>query len=435
MYKTFESRTPFKYGIKAFDDLIQTPEMPNSFVLYQEQEMAALNYAGIPMADCYTAIKNIAKKRVEKVLAYKEKFMTGFQKAMIEHDGASEAEAIETTQKLWQIMEDSASYSFNASHAYCVALDSLYEAWLKSNHPLEFYEVAIKIYDKKNNKDKMNALKDEAEKYFNIRFLPFRYGQDNRALIADPASNSILNVMSSIKGFGSSVGKTMYLCGQENHYPCSFMDVLKWLDRHGIKSSKVEPLIKIDYFQAFGNNTELLRMVEFFDYFDQGTAKTIKKEKLNDQLAEIVSRYATDKGVKGNELKSFTITDMDGLLAEIEQTIRDLNLPELSYKVRAENQQEILGYVDLTTGREEDRRKLFVLDIYGLQNKWNPAAKEPWLYKVTTKSIGSGKTATLSVRPSLIKRKNITKGAIITSPKLQKDPKWGWNLLDYEILV
>ena len=75
------------------------------------------------------------------------------------------------------------------------------------------------------------------------------------------------------------------------------------------------------------------------------------------------------------------------------------------------------------------------MDIYGLRNKWNPNSKEPWLYKVTTKSIGSGKTATLSVRPGLIKRKNIVKGDIIAAPKLQKDPKWGWNLLDYEILV
>ena len=58
-----------------------------------------------------------------------------------------------------------------------------------------------------------------------------------------------------------------------------------------------------------------------------------------------------------------------------------------------------------------------------LKNKWNPTAKDPWLYKVTTKSIGSGKTATLSVRPGLMKRKNIVKGDIITAPKLQKDPK------------
>ena len=34
-----------------------------------------------------------------------------------------------------------------------------------------------------------------------------------------------------------------------------------------------------------------------------------------------------------------------------------------------------------------------------------------------------------------MKRKQITEGDIIAALKLQKDPKWGWNLLDYEILL
>ena len=121
-YKKFESREPFSYGVKAFDDLMQSKEMPNSFVMYQEQEMAALNYAGISMADAYTAIKNIAKKRVDKVLAYKDVFKGGFKKAMIEQDGKTEEEADVITDQLWKIIEDSASYSFN-----CVSGDTVLE--------------------------------------------------------------------------------------------------------------------------------------------------------------------------------------------------------------------------------------------------------------------------------------------------------------------
>lgn len=128
MYKTFEERKPFAYGVKAFDELIQTDEMPSSFLLYQEQEMAALNYAGIDMSDCYTAIKNIAKKRADKVLAYKEKFINGFSQVMIEDEHKTPEEAAHMSQELWQIIEDSSRYSFNASHSYCVALDSLYGA-------------------------------------------------------------------------------------------------------------------------------------------------------------------------------------------------------------------------------------------------------------------------------------------------------------------
>ena len=67
----------------------------------------------------YTAIKNIAKKRADKVLAYKEKFLSGFREAIL-REGKNEEEAEALAQKLWQIVEDSAAYSFNA----CVTGDT-----------------------------------------------------------------------------------------------------------------------------------------------------------------------------------------------------------------------------------------------------------------------------------------------------------------------
>lgn len=432
LYKTFESRVPFSYGVKAFDNLIQTNEMPNSYVLYQEQEMQALHYAGIPMSECYTAIKNIAKKRKEKVLAYKDVFKKGFAKAIVEDEGKSEEEADELTNKLWQIIEDSASYSFNASHSYCVALDSLYEAWLKANHPLEFYEVALNLYEQKGDKDKVAALKEEAEKYFDILFPPMRYGQDNRQMRADPATNSIVNSLGSIKGMSKAMGAKLYECARQDHK--SFFDVLKWLDERSIKSAKVIPLVKIDYFNSFGNNVELLRLITWWDFFKQGTAKTISKDKLSPAFEEMLSRYASDKSVKGEPLKSYKINDMDGLLEAIEEYVFSLHLEELPYRVKAANQNEILGYVDMTTQKEEDRRKLYLLDVRPLIGKWN--AGKPWKYVFHCKSVGSGKVSQLSVTPY---RYNSTiakalKGDIILAKHVHKNEKGYWELDDYEIL-
>ena len=432
LYKTFESRVPFSYGVKAFDNLIQTNEMPNSYVLYQEQEMQALHYAGIPMSECYTAIKNIAKKRKEKVLAYKDVFKKGFAKAIVEDEGKSEEEADELTNKLWQIIEDSASYSFNASHSYCVALDSLYEAWLKANHPLEFYEVALNLYEQKGDKDKVAALKEEAEKYFDILFPPMRYGQDNRQMRADPKTNSIVNSLGSIKGMSKAMGAKLYECAQQDHK--SFFDVLKWLDERSIKSAKVIPLVKIDYFNSFGNNVELLRLITWWDFFKQGTAKTISKDKLSPAFEEMLSRYASDKSVKGEPLKSYKINDMDGLLEAIEEYVFSLHLEELPYRVKAANQNEILGYVDMTTQKEEDRRKLYLLDVRPLIGKWN--AGKPWKYVFHCKSVGSGKVSQLSVTPY---RYNNTiakalKGDIILAKHVHKNEKGYWELDDYEIL-
>lgn len=134
--------------------------------------MAALNYAGIPMSECYVAIKDIAKKRAQKVLAYKEKFISGFRKAIIEDEGKSEAEAEEIAEMLWKIIEDSARYSFNASHSYCVSCDSLYIAWVKAHHPLELYETLLKFYDSRGEKDKIAEAKAEARRFLTLNFLP-----------------------------------------------------------------------------------------------------------------------------------------------------------------------------------------------------------------------------------------------------------------------
>nr|DAG62461.1 MAG TPA: DNA polymerase III, alpha subunit [Caudoviricetes sp.] len=429
MYKIFEARSPFAYGVKAFDELIQTEEMPNSFILYQEQEMAALHYAGIPMSECYTAVKNIAKKRKEKVLAYEEKFKSGLVRTMIEDEHRSQEDADTMAAQLWQIITDASSYSFNASHSYCVALDSLYEAWLKSHHPLEFYEVALNIYEKKGNKDKMNALKEEAENYFMIHFAPIRYGQDNRGIKAVTDENIITNSIASIKGFSKSLGATLYTCSQQPHK--SFIDILRWLDAHSVKSAKVEPLIKIDYFQKFGNNAELLRLVDIMEFFKYGSAKTIRKEKLNSQMASFIAAHGTDKGAKGAELKSYTITDMDGLLNDLEDYIMGLHLPELPFRTRAKNQKDILGYVDLTTHLEADRRKIYVLDVRPLKSKFSG---KTWSYAANVKSIGTGKTSRLFIKPFVFDKAQFAEGDVLYAKNLQKDQKEYWWLQSYDIV-
>lgn len=56
LYKKFENREHFSFGIKSLDDILQTPEMQESWLLYQESIMAVLNYSGIPMSECYAVL-------------------------------------------------------------------------------------------------------------------------------------------------------------------------------------------------------------------------------------------------------------------------------------------------------------------------------------------------------------------------------------------
>ena len=100
----FLSRKPFSYGIPEFDAIIQTEQMKNSFLLYQENIMAALQYAGFPPTESYVVLKHIAKKHPDKIAEIKPLFIDGFSAKVGQ----------ETAEMVWQIINDASSYSFNA---------------------------------------------------------------------------------------------------------------------------------------------------------------------------------------------------------------------------------------------------------------------------------------------------------------------------------
>lgn len=140
MVNSLLDRHHFDYKIPALDKLLQTKEMPSSYILYQEQMMTVLQYAGFSAPESYAAIKAIAKKHPEKVLPLKARFLTGFAEKLIA-EGVDAATASQTSDKVWVIISDACGYGFNSSHSVAVALDSLYTAYAKAHYPLETYTV------------------------------------------------------------------------------------------------------------------------------------------------------------------------------------------------------------------------------------------------------------------------------------------------------
>lgn len=472
MYKIFESRQDFSYDVKPFDDLLRTEELPQSFCLYQEQQMAVLNYAGFPMSECYAAIKNIAKKRKEKVLAYHERFVDAFSKKLVEQEHIDVEDSIAKTKNVWQIIEDSASYSYNAAHSYSVSLDSLYSAWLKAHHPLAFYETFMRIMDEKGDKDKLSAARDEAESYFNIKFPPFRFGQDNRKVTADEEHHAINNALTSIKGFNKAAATYLYELGVD--HPKYLTDVFLSLRPNGIKAATTEPLAKISYFQQYGNDREVLNIISLCEELDYGGRASLPRERVdNSFLAEIVPKYADGSKKDGSPASKYTFTSLQlsalrdekkrlraefkktdseevaeqlamideqieeklklvitQVLHECEERVLSAGIQDLPFKTKIANQRDVLGYVDIQTGREEDRRRVLVTDFRPLLDK---EKGKPWGYACFAQSLGSGKRVRMTLRSRQYNQKPIAEGDIIYVSKCTKNKSGYWYLDEYHI--
>ena len=388
MYSKFESREHFEYGIKAFDKILQTPQFPYSYILYQEQSMNTLNYAGFPLDECYGIIKAIAKKHPEKVRPLKSRFIEGFKKRIMEDDHIQDAEAEEMSAKVWQIIDDSCGYGFNSAHAYCMALDSLYCAWLKAHYPYEFYEVLLQVFSDKGKKDKVQALKQEMQVAFGIKEGEYKFGVDNRKFVADKENHVINPSLLSIKGLSQACADDLYELSQKQKFD-SFIELLAAMKKiPSLNSAKIDTLIKIDYFSSFGPSGTLLRIVEIYDQF--AGKKILKKEKCK-LPQELLDKYTTATE------KQYKITDSDGLLKELCSMIPDVDVPIQS---KIEWSKEYFGYISTVMPEKKDVG--YVMDI---NTKYSP--------KLTVYQLWDGKTIVYKLQKKAYEKNPFNKGCLL----------------------
>lgn len=264
MLPVFLDRQHFDYGIPVFDQLIQTREMTSSLLLYQEQVMKVLQYAGFAAPESYATIKAISKKHPEKVLPLKERFLSGFADKITEGDTPCVLEqAASMAARVWTIIDDATSYGFNSSHAVCVALDSLYGAWLKAHHPLEYYCTLLHNYALKGDKNRSALVKEEMRRGFGIRVTPCRFRQDNRDFYLDKEHNAISDALTSVKHISRRVADALYDLRHRQYG--GIIDLLYELEMHpAFDATSIRVLLHMGYFAEFGFTGKLLQVYRAF---------------------------------------------------------------------------------------------------------------------------------------------------------------------------
>ena len=243
---TFLNRKPFSYNIPEFDALLQSSD---NFILFQENIMKVLQYVGFPEGETYSLLKAIAKKKPGIIEPIHDRFIEGFVKQT-----GSEEDALE----VWKIIENSVQYGFNSSHAYSVALDCLYGAYLKANYPINYYTETLNIY--RDNVDMQGYLIEELP-YFGIKLRGIKFGQSVRNYTHN--GNEIFKGISTIKYLNDKVSDNMYDF-YHNHYSddMDIVDVFKYIiDNKLADNRQMNILIKLGFFYDINKNTSVLLAV------------------------------------------------------------------------------------------------------------------------------------------------------------------------------
>jgi DNA polymerase III alpha subunit len=412
-------------GLKELDEFL-APTLGH--VTMQEDIMQFLvRFCGYSQAESDTVRRGIAKKKgTEKLLPEIEQ---RFIQYASEHFNVSKEHCAKVIKPFLQVIMDASAYAFSWNHSDSYSCIGYICGYLRYYYPLEFLTAALNIF--KSNTEKTAKIIEYASSK-GILVQPPRFGKARSVYSYDHGTNSISKGMASIKYLNAASADELYVkCQNSYQY---FMDVLQAIKANTtLNTRQIDVLIKLDFFQQYGNARELSEINQMYEFFKCGESKQITKTKVeNEALLKIIEQYSNGLNKNGSESKSYTITDMPKLLITCEEWIKSKHLPDFHYKGKMLDQQEFLGYIDLTTNNPDDRRKLFVTEIRPLKSKDDTGAI--WGYAVFTKSLGSGKNSRLTLRKNLYDKRPVDKSDIINAQSIVKNDKGYWYLMQYTVL-
>lgn len=404
---------PHKNPSPMIDKLL---EDNNGYLIYQEDVIKFLQeICGFTGSDADNTRRAIARKdeiRLQKAIP---EILEGYCAKSAQPRSVAEQEA----KEFLQVIQDASSYMFGYNHSIGYCMIGYLCAFLRYYHPKEFITAYL------NNMDSEGDVKKGSDlaRLYGVEIIPPKFGVSRGSYQCSRTANVIAKGIGSVKFMNETVAEELYALSESSHLE-TFVNLL-----HGVRSTstnarQMDVLIKIGYFSDYGNPNELAKIRDAFMLF--ADKKRISKAAVPDSLCEIVEQYATDKLKSGGTASSYTILDLDGLLNEIEREVHRMHLPDVTYREKIKIQKAFLGYVDLTTHRLEDRRKLIVLKV--VKRSWKGRV---WGYIMDVRSIGTGKEARLTVHSQIYQDNPIREMDIIYASQIYKNNAGYWCLGDY----
>lgn len=388
------------------------------YMIYQCDQIKFLQQVcGLSGSEADTIRRAIGKKDKTTIDRALPRILEGYCNKSDSPRDIAEQEA----KEFLRVLEDSASYSFGFNHSISYCMIGYLCAYLRYYHPHEF--ITSYLNNAANQDDIDNGA--ELAKIYGIQVMPPKFGVSRGDYFYDKERNVIAKGLSSIKYFNKKVSDELYELSQSKKFE-RFTDLLFALKDTSIDTRQLDILIKIDFFSEFGNILELTKIVGMFRQLKEGEIKKLKREGLSETIEDIVRPYGTYLNKDGKELKSYTITDPVGLIRAFEDHIMSLGVQDISIKTKIANQIEVLGTSSISTGKKEDRRKLYIEKLIPVVTNGNL-----WCYRIDTMSVGTGKRSRLTLRTNRYNRTPVREGEIIYCDECFKNNRGYWELSNY----
>lgn len=276
-----------KTGSKPIDDFLSNTF---GYLVFQEQIISFLHqYCGFTMGEADIVRRGFAKKTgtdqyipVIKNGGYlsdkSQHHINGFIETMKEKYGIAEEKSEQDIVAFIQVIEDASSYLFSLNHSQPYSYEGYVSGYLRTYYPLEFLTTALNV--NKDKEEKTKALTAYAKK-IGITFKSPKFRYSKAGYFLDKETNSIYKGIGSIKYIDATASDELFNMSDMEFK--DFVDVLYYLKLHtSIDTRQIDILIKIDFFEEFGDINTLLYITEKFNVLFK--KKEIQK---NNQLKDL----------------------------------------------------------------------------------------------------------------------------------------------------
>lgn len=383
----FLNRDEYTTGSSQLDNVLKDT---HGYILFQESLMQYFDWLGVTPAESIGLIKKISKKKIKP--SDFANLEDRLKKQWIVNTGSEDM-----FNETWNMIQSCMNYGFCAAHAAATSLDMCYGAYLKVNYPYEYYSVCFNNYS--DDQVRTNKLKKELD-YFDIKLSDVKFRHSTSRYNYNKQNHMIYKGLSSIKYISNNIGDDLYLL-KDNKYD-SFIDLLIDLSKMSINSKQLDILIKIDFFEEFGDIAYLLKCNEIFDkYYGK---KQIKKDKV---LLDGLDFDLIKKCCEKETPKMFSGLNSLKLIKEMSSGFKSM---EIDLKTKIQYQLDILGYVNIS-----DKRYSRFCVVTDLNVNYSP--------RISLYALANGNTIPVKISKQIYKKHPLKRGDIVKVIDQYRKPK------------